>query len=105
LYLKGSLISGMNQEVNQDKNAVRSFLEKLGFTSLLIQSLEEAEKLYRTSATPFELKSGMGHLRSFLEELHLQACVLVHKKKGGTLPSKWGEALSYLRAQDILSIK
>jgi len=105
LYVKGSLLPGMNLEVNQDKSRVRTFLEKLGFPQLLIQSLDEAERMYRTDATPFELKSSMGHLRSFLEQLHLQACELGHKKLGGCLPSKWGEALKYLRDQDILTVK
>jgi hypothetical protein len=103
LYVKGSLLPGMNFEVNQDRNAVRSFLEKLGFTPVLIQSLDEAEKLYRTAATAFELKSCLGHLRSFVEQLHLQACVGVHKKYGGALPSKWGEALRYLIDKKILT--
>ncbi len=95
----------MNLEVNQDKTTVRTFLEKLGFTQLLIQSLEEAERLYRTAASPFELKSSMGHLRSFLEQLHLQACALAHGKFGGSRASKWGEANQYLRDHDVLTIK
>lgn len=103
LYVKGSLLPGMNLEINQDKNTVRSFLEKLGFTPLLIQSLDEAEKLYRTAATAFELKSCLGHLRSFVEQLHLQACVGAHKKYGGSVPSKWGEALRYLLDNKILT--
>jgi hypothetical protein len=105
LYVKGFLLPGMNLEVNQDKGRVRTFLEKLGFTQLLIQSLDEAERLYRTSATPFELKSSIGHLRSFLEQLHVQACALAHKKFGGLLPSRWGDAVQYLRDQDILTVK
>jgi hypothetical protein len=105
LYVKGSLLPGMNLEVNQDKTTVRTFLEKLGFTQLLTQSLEEAERLYRTAATPFDLKNSMGHLRSFLEELHLQACALAHRKFGGSRPSKWGEAHQYLRDHDVLTTK
>ncbi|HEY2361843.1 MAG TPA: hypothetical protein VGK36_12040 [Candidatus Angelobacter sp.] len=103
LYVKGSLLPGMNLEINQDKNTVRSFLEKLGFAPLLIQSLDEAEKLYRTAATAFELKSCLGHLRSFVEQVHLQACAGAHKKYGGSLPSKWGEALRYLIDNKILT--
>jgi hypothetical protein len=103
LYVKGSLLPGVNLEVNQDKSKVRSFLKKLGFTHLLIESLEEAERLYRTATTPFDHKSSMGHLRSFLEGLHLQACDRVNKKFGGSLPTKWGEALKYLRDHDVLS--
>ena len=103
LYVKGSLLPGMNREVNQDKSTVRTFLERLGFTRLLIESLDEAERLYRTAATPFDQKSSMGHLRSFLEELHLQACTAAHKKFGGRLPTKWGEALRYLRDHNALT--
>jgi hypothetical protein len=103
LYLKGSLLPEMNLEVNQDKSAVRSFLEKLGFGPLLIRSLDEAERLYRSTATPFELKSGLGHLRSFLEQLHVQACAAAHTKFGGAQPSRWGEALTYLRIHGVLT--
>ena len=103
LYLKGSLLTGMNLEINQDKNTVRTFLEKLGFAKLLIQSLDEAERLYRTAATPFDLKSSLGHLRSFLEQLHIQACAAAHKTFGGSVPSKWGEALKYLLDNAVLT--
>jgi hypothetical protein len=105
LYVKGSLLPGMNLEVNQDKGRVHTFLKRLGFSQLLIESLNEAERLYRTAATPFELKSSMGHLRSFLESLHLQACAAVSKKLGGSQPSKWGETLLYLRDHDLLTLK
>ena len=104
-YLKGSLLPGMNLEINQDKNTVRSFLEKLGFTPVLIESLNEAERLYRAASTPFELKSCMGHLRSFLENLHLHGCAALHKKVGGTLPTKWGESVLFLRNQSVLTVK
>jgi hypothetical protein len=103
LYVKSLLQPGVNLEINQDKSKVRTFLEKLGFTKLLIDSLDEAERLYRASTSPFDLKSSMGHLRSFLEQLHLEACAAVHRKFGGSLPSKWGEALRYLRDHDVLT--
>ncbi len=103
LYLKRSLSPGMNPEVNQDKNTVRTFLEKLGFTPLLIQSLDEAERLYRGDATQFELKSSLGHLRSFLEQLHLQACAALNKQQGAPVPSKWGDALVYLVDNAVLT--
>jgi len=104
-YVKGSLLPGMNLEINQDKNTVRSFLEKLGFTQVLIESLNEAERLYRAASTPFELKSCMGHLRSFLENLHLHGCAALHKKLGGKLPTNWGGALQYLRDHNVLTLK
>lgn len=101
LYLKGSLSRGMNLEVNQDKGSVRGFLEKLGFTPLLVQSLDEAERLYRENATPFDLKSSLGHLRSFLEQLHIQACAAARAKFGGSSPTRWGEALKYLQDNGV----
>jgi hypothetical protein len=103
LYLKGSLLPGMNLEVNQDKGTVRTFLEKLGFTQLLIQSLEEAERQYRIAATPFDLKSGMGHLRSFLEHLHREACQSIATAAGETIADRWGPATSYLHQKGFLS--
>jgi len=103
LFLKGDLLPGMNFEINQDRGKVLTFLEKLGFTELLIQSLDEAERLYHTAATPFDLKNSLGLLRSFLEQLHLQACAAAQKKFGGQPPSKWGEALKFLRDNDVLS--
>ena len=78
-------------------------MEKLGFTPLLIQSLDEADRLYRADATQFELKSNLGHLRSFLEQLHIQACAALNKQRGGPLPSKWGEALAYLLDNAVLT--
>src|ERR1035441_4770062 len=83
LYLKGSLLPGMNLEINQDKGTVRTFLQKLGFTELLIQSLDEAERLYRAASSPFDLKNSLGHLRNFLEQLHIQACAAAKKSLGG----------------------
>ena len=80
-------------------------MEKLGFPQLLIQSLDEAERLYRDDASRFELKSSMGHLRSFLEQLHLQACAAAHKRFGGSPVSRWGESLRYLRTNDIVTLK
>ena len=105
LYVKGSLLPEMNVEINHDKGRVRTYLEKLGFSPLLIQSLEEAEKLYRADSTPFDIKSSIGHLRSFLEQLHLQGCALAHKKFGGSLATKWGEALLDLRSRGVLTVK
>jgi hypothetical protein len=104
-YVKGSLMPQMNLEVNQDKGRVQTFLEKLGFSQLLTQSLEEAERLYRTDSTPFDLKSSIGHLRSFLEQLHLQACALAQKKYGETIATKWGESILDLRTRGVLTVK
>lgn len=105
LYVKSELSLDTNLEINQDENAVRSFLEDLGFSHLLVQSLNEMERSYRAAATPFELKSSMSHLRSFLEGVHLEACSAANKKFGGSIPAKWGDSLPYLRDHGVLTLK
>jgi hypothetical protein len=102
-YVMGSLLPGMNLEVNQDKTAVRTFLGKLGFTQLLIQSLDEAERQYRMAATPFDLKNSMGHLRSFLENLHREASQSIAAFTSEAVVDRWGPATSYLREKGFLS--
>ena len=100
--LKGELLQDVNLEVNQDKKAVESFLQKLGFSQTLSQSLNEADKLQHSSSL-FDLKSSMGHLRSFLENLQTYASARVAKKAGGIVPKTWGEATSFLRQSAILT--
>ncbi|MBZ5503824.1 MAG: hypothetical protein LAN59_16575, partial [Acidobacteriia bacterium] len=70
LYVKGELEEGLNLEVNQDKDTVESYLRGCGFSDALVAALNEAERLYQGAATAFELKACMGHIRSFLENLH-----------------------------------
>jgi hypothetical protein len=72
LYLKGLLIEGLNLEVNQDKDAVQTFLQRLGFSQNLISCLSKADQLYQNPSDSFDLKSSMGHLRSFLESMQLE---------------------------------
>jgi hypothetical protein len=103
LYLKGSLSEGLNLEVNQDKIAVEQYIQQYGFPHSLIESLNEAERLYLHGATPLEFKSSMGHLRSFLENVHSEAMPALHTKFGGSLPKKWGESLTYLVQNKLLS--
>jgi hypothetical protein len=103
LYLKGSLLQGFNLEINQDKVAVENFLNQLGFSRVLVESLNEADRLYSQPGTEFDLKSSVGHLRSFLEELQFQAIQAVHAKCGGNLPTSWGGGLAYLLTQNVLS--
>ncbi|WP_047495891.1 hypothetical protein [Terriglobus sp. TAA 43] len=105
LYLKGALVDDVNLEVNQDKERVRTFLEDLGFSQTLIDSLDEVERLYRGAASQHDYKSSMGHLRSFLENLHIQACERLHVVYGGTSPSRWGETTNYLVDHKIITIK
>lgn len=103
LYIKGSLLQGVNLEINQDKERVSGFLAKLGFSPILIQSLDEADRLYRTASTPFELKSCLGHMRSFIEKLHLEAAQRAYKIFAGTQPTKWGEAIKYLQDNGVFT--
>jgi len=102
LYLRGSLLNGLNIEINQDKDAVQSYLQRLGFTETLAASVDEAERLYRDGST-FNLKASMGHLRSFLEGLHKEAFPALQAKFGGNVPGTWGAGLTYLRDHEVLS--
>jgi len=105
LYLKGSLLTGVNLEINQDKTSVEGYLQKLGFDPALVGSLNHAEQLYRSNSQ-FDLKSCLDHLRSFLEALGLQSAQRIYAKKGGSAkPAKWGEVPSYLRQVNLFSEK
>jgi hypothetical protein len=102
LYLKGSLLQTVNLEIESDKAKVESFLTKLGFSNDMIEVLGAAERDYRSAADRFELKSCLGHLRSFLEELHWQAA----KGTGITgldANKKWGSATGLLREKGYLT--
>jgi hypothetical protein len=105
LHLENALTENVNLEVNQDKYVVEGFLEKFGFSGPLLTALNEAEKLNSAGATELELKSSMGHLRSFLENLHSEAIPQIQKKKRIAPPAedKWGTQLTYLRVNDFLS--
>jgi hypothetical protein len=105
LYLENALTENINLEVNQDKYVVEGFLEKFGFTGPLLTALNEAERLNSASATESDLKSSLGHLRSFLEHLHGEAIPRIRKKKKINPPadSKWGTQLTYLRVHTFLT--
>jgi hypothetical protein len=105
LQLQDALVEDINLEVNQDKYVVQGFLEKFGFSAPLIRALNEAEKLNSVGATELELKSSLGHLRSFLENLHAEAIPQIQEKKKLAPPAdqKWGTQLAYLRVNDFLS--
>jgi hypothetical protein len=103
LYLKGSLLEGLNLEVNQDKIAVEQYIQRYGFPHTLVESLNEAERLYRDGATPFDFKASMGNLRSFLENVHGESMPTLHAKFGGQFPQKWGDGLAYLSRNNVLS--
>jgi hypothetical protein len=102
-YLKGALQQKANVEINLDKSRVMEYLTSLGFSEPLVKSLNAAEQNYRATATPFELKTCLGHLRSFLEGLHQQACRPFSLQLGKMAPTKWGDYLQHLRDGGLLS--
>jgi hypothetical protein len=103
-YVKGALQQSRNPEVESDKKAVEDYLTTLGFSNLMVQSLNAAEQDFKSTATSFELKNCLGHLRSFLEELHVQACP-PFAQSTDALPAKWGPATLFLRQHGIITLK
>jgi hypothetical protein len=104
-YLKGVLQELPNLEIESDKLKVEGFLAKLGFSAEMVKILNEAESDYRATATPFELKNCMGHLRSFLEHLHRDAAKAIAASNGRTVVDKWGDATLYLREQGYFTLQ
>jgi hypothetical protein len=102
--LKGALQQSRNPEIEGDKKTVEDYLTRLGFDDLMVKSLNAAEQDLRNTATAFELKNALGHLRSFLEQLHIQACVLV-VQPNEVAPDKWGAATVFLRQYDVITLK
>lgn len=102
-YIKGALQRNANLEVNHDKTRVEDYLRTLGFSDPLLQALNAAERDYRASATPFELKSCLSDLHSFLEGLHEQVCQAVPHESGTMLGKNWGKSTAFLRESGLLS--
>jgi hypothetical protein len=98
-YLKGRLQRTVNIEVESDKSRIEGFLTKLGFNDDMIKTLNAAENDYRSTTNPFELKSCLGHIRSFLEHLHREAAKSIAAAAGDTVVDRWGDATAYLRQQ------
>jgi hypothetical protein len=103
-YVKHAIQQNRNPEVEADKKAVESYLTRLGFNELMVKSRDAAEQLFRFASDRFELKSCLGHLRSFLEELHIQACGPL-AQAGEPLPTKWGPATIFLRQHNVITLK
>lgn len=66
-------------------------------------ALDAAEQDYRSTATTFELKNCLGHLRTFLEHLHRDAAKAVALATGATVEDSWGKATIYLRQQGFFT--
>jgi hypothetical protein len=82
---------------------VEGSLAQLGFSTDMIKTLNAAENDYRSTTNPFELKSCLGHIRSFLEHLHREAAKSISAKAGHTIVDRWGDATTYLRQQGYLT--
>jgi len=98
-YLKGALQELPNLEIESDKLKVEGFLVKLGFSDEMVKALNAAESDYKSSASAFELKNCLGHLRSFLEHLHRESVKSIATAAGHTVMDRWGDATLYLRQQ------
>ncbi|MGD0007114.1 MAG: hypothetical protein ABSE93_01015 [Terriglobia bacterium] len=96
LYLKGYLEEGLNLETNQDKDHVEHYLQQFGFSKTLVECLNKADQLYHGAADAFELKSSMAHLRSFMENLHIEAGPSLQKITGVPFTPGWGPSVHYL---------
>jgi hypothetical protein len=97
--LKGALQELPNLEIESDKLKVEGFLIKLGFSADMVKALDAAESDYKSTASAFELKNCLGHLRSFLEHLHREAAKSIAAAAGQTVIDRWGDATLYLRQQ------
>lgn len=101
-YLKGTLQQNTNVEVENDKSRVEESLKKLGFSNVLMQALNEAEKDFRSSASPFEFKNCLTHMRGFLEHLHLEAAQHIAKTLPGSTHD-WNTSTAFLRKHDYIT--
>lgn len=102
-YLKGALQELPNLEIESDRVKVEDFLSNLGFSADMIKALNAAESDYKSTATAFELKNCLGHLRSFIEHLHRESAKAVAQASGQTIIDRWGDATLYLRQQGFFS--
>jgi len=96
-YLKGELQQATNLEIESDKTKVVGFLETLGFDPLLTASLKKAEDLYKPSSDAFDLKSCLGHIRSFYEHLHIDGGTAIADSVGAAVAHEWDPVLTFLR--------
>ena len=102
-YLKGALQRTINFEIESDKTKVVSFLDTLGFDPVLTAAMAKAEELCRASSDAFELKSCLGHIRSFYEQLNIDAGQAIAKGLGVTVVDQWDPTLTFLKNKSFLS--
>ena len=104
-YVKGVLEQTTNLEVESDKTKVVGFLDSLGFDPLLTASLAKAEDLYRASSDAFDLKSCLGHIRSFYEHLNIDAGQAIANNLKTPVVDEWDPTLTFLKNQSFLSLQ
>jgi len=103
-YLRDQLLQDTpNLEVDADRTTVESFLVKLGFDSKMVGALNAAESDYKTASNTFELKSCLGHLRSFLEFLHRESAESISSIPKDVYKDSWGGATDYLRKKGLIT--
>jgi len=103
LYVEGILLQSRNPDVENDKVHVESFLQSLGFNSLLTAALNKAEELYTRPTDAFDRKSCIGHLRSFIEHLHIDAGAAIAASMGLSILPEWDPTLTFLKNKAFLT--
>jgi hypothetical protein len=86
-----------------DKRKIVDYIESLQFPETMRGALEEAEKLFRQDASVFQLKSCMGHLRSFLEALHIESAKAIASSAAEQVDDSWGRSTEYLKTKGVIS--
>lgn len=86
--LSQDLLTGINFEVNRDKEEVFHYLEKFGFSNELIKSIEYVENAYQSAKSDFDYKTCTDHLRSFTSVLINETAVSIAKYFKEPLPDK-----------------
>jgi len=102
-YTKGTIERIGPLDVEGDKQKIVDYVTALGLPETLRGALDEAEKLFRLGASGFQLKSCLGHIRSFLEVLHCEAAKTVALQNQDTVIEKWGPATAYLQKAGVIS--
>jgi hypothetical protein len=98
------LQQNINVVVENDRAKIENFLTKLGFSAQMMQALNEAEKDYRDSESPFELKNALTHLRGFIEHLHLEAAQHIAKTVPGSAHD-WDTSTAFLRKEGYITVQ
>lgn len=104
-YLKGALQQIPNLEIDNDKVKIFSFIDTLGFTPLLAAALKKADDIYNESPDAFDLKSCIGHVRSFIEHLHIQAGMAIAKIENRSVVDAWDPVTTFLKNHGFLSMQ